>query len=535
MRWPFKQKPFSSLTLKIMGVNISAVIILGFGLLYVVQYQDSLIRSELDAIRAEAQLFAGALSESAVVSSSDQELYPFDPLNYEFIKPRLAKRMLRRFGEAKNVRVQLYNLRGEIMADSYHLRGPSGAVQMRRLPPPNQSQSMPSYLARLGSKLLKLIPDRLDISTPPPRDRILPGLAYAFEGYASSRAWKNPEEDGILLTAAAPVQRIRQVVGVVYLSRSGDTIQQAVEELQLDILKIFVGILAFTVIFSFYLSVSLARPLKKLSKAADEIRNSRHSNVEMPDLQKRGDEIGTLSKALREMTNNLRDRLNAIENFSADVSHELKNPLTSLRSAVETASRVKDKAAHQKLMDIILHDVDRLDRLITDISKASRLDAALGKEALISLDLKPILQNLVSAREALTDDNNVSLKLECTYDHIGIMGNEDRLIQVFDNLISNAYSFAPKNSQIILAVTDSGQDWVICVEDGGPGIPEANLTDIFNRFYSERPQTEEFGKHSGLGLSICKQIIEAHNGEIWAENKPNKSGARFCIRLTKAT
>lgn len=520
------QKPFgiSSLTLKILGVNIAAVVILGFGLLYVVQYQDSLVRSELDAIRAEAQLFAGALSESAVESPRERDLRRFDPRKFKFLNPRVAKRMLRRFGEAKNVRVQLYDLRGNVLADSYNLRGPGGLVQITRLDPPKVEENFDFGLSALGRKLLSFIPQRLDIKEAPPEIENLPGLNLALEGFASSRAWKNPTGEGILLTAAAPVQRVRQVVGMVYLSRPGDKIEAAVQNLQLDILKIFAGILAFTIIFSIYLSVSLASPLKRLSIAADLIRQSRGREIEMPDLTKRGDEIGTLSKALRDMTNNLRDRFDAIENFAADVAHELKNPLTSLRSAVETAARVKDKDAQAQLMDIILHDVERLDRLITDISKASRLDAALGKEALEKIDLSEVMDEIVRARKVLMDDKKINLTFEKPDSPVFIMGSKDMLLQVFDNLISNAYSFAPKDSEISMSITQDEEVWHIKIEDAGPGLPENKLKDVFDRFYSERPSGEAFGKHSGLGLSICKQIIDMHRGHIWAENKKSQDG-----------
>ena len=256
-----------------------------------------------------------------------------------------------------------------------------------------------------------------------------------------------------------------------------------------------------------------------------------------------------MASAFSDMTAALYRRIEASENFAADVAHELKNPLTSLRSAVETASVVKKKSDRDKLMGIIMHDVERLDRLISDISNASRLDAELSREALQKVNLRSLLNNLVDAykgpldREDIRDSWDNSVKIEGvtvtlsseTDRDIYIWGLEGRLEQVFQNLLTNALSFSPKRSKIVIHVTQKRKRAVITFEDEGPGIPENKLETIFERFYSQRPQHEAYGKHSGLGLSICMQIITALKGDMFAENVKNESGkitgARFTVIL----
>jgi two-component system sensor histidine kinase ChvG len=273
------------------------------------------------------------------------------------------------------------------------------------------------------------------------------------------------------------------------------------------------------------------RPIRRLAGAAERARG-RRARVEIPDFTGRGDEIGDLSGSLREMTDALWQRMSAIESFAADVAHEIKNPLSSLRSAVETAVRIEDPANQRRLMAIILDDVERLDRLITDISDASRLDAELGRLEVAPIDIAAMLAALADLHESTKTEGAPHLVLE-------LPGIETRLSQVFRNLIANAVSFSPPLGEICLTARHDGRAVLITVEDHGPGIPDDKLTAIFDRFYTERPLGEKFGTHSGLGLSISKQIVEAHRGMIWAENRKDVSGAvtgaRFCIRLPAET
>jgi two-component system, OmpR family, sensor histidine kinase ChvG len=281
---------------------------------------------------------------------------------------------------------------------------------------------------------------------------------------------------------------------------------------------------------------AIARPIRRLAAAAERARG-RRARVEIPDFTRRGDEIGDLSGALREMTDAIWQRMSAIEHFAADVAHEIKNPLSSLRSAVETATRIEDPASRSRLMAIILDDVERLDRLITDISDASRLDAELSRIELAPVDVAAMLGALAEIHQATrtADAPQLVLELPERGRQLIVPAIESRLSQVFRNVIANAVSFSPKGGEIRLRARQDGRAVLVAVEDEGPGIPDDRLTAIFDRFYSERPAGEKFGTHSGLGLSISKQIVEAHRGMIWAENRRDAdgsiSGARFSVRL----
>jgi len=340
----------------------------------------------------------------------------------------------------------------------------------------------------------------------------------------------------MVLSVAVPVQRYKQVLGALMLTRNSDNIEKALREVRIDILKVFAVALGVTIFLSLYLAGTIARPVRRLADAAERVRHGHHRQHEIPDFGSRGDEIGELSRALKDMTEALWERMDAIESFAADVAHEIKNPLTSLRSAVETAARVSDPAQQKKLMDIILDDVERMDRLISDISDASRLDAELSKAETDSVDLAPLLSNLIDARNEMS-----GRKINFSSDgDLVIDGIESRLGQVFANLLDNALSFSPPVGSVSVNASSQGnQDRQVCitVDDEGPGLPEGKLDAIFERFYTQRPETEKFGTHSGLGLSISRQIIETHNGIITAENRTDASGgvigARFKISLPK--
>jgi len=335
------------------------------------------------------------------------------------------------------------------------------------------------------------------------------------------------------LSVALPVQRYYKVFGALSLSKDGTEIEAALRNVRSTILMVFAGALVVTVALSVYLAGAIARPLNKLALAAERVRrNVALDGVNIPDMTGRGDEIGDLSGMLREMTDALRLRMVGIERFAADVAHEIKNPLTSLRSAVETAARVKNPEQQQQLMAIIKEDVDRLDRLISDISDASRLDAELSRDETEPVDIASMLSMLSNLHGSSGPE--VSLQTIGT-GPFTVMGSEGRLVQVFRNLITNAQSFSPEGGSIRLTVRRNDDQVEALVEDDGPGIPDGKLGAIFDRFYSERPSDEKFGTHSGLGLSISKQIIEGHGGEIHAENRTNGqqgiSGARFTVTL----
>ena len=549
-RWSASSEKMSSLTVRILSVNIIAIMILGLGVLYLGQYTDSLIEGELESMRSEARFISGALSEGAVRPVFQISPIPFeDPLEIEAMKPDLARRMVRRLGESGTSRVKLFSVDGSILADTHELLGPGGVVQVENLKPQRNPLSIGVLFDQSATRFLDLIPIQTHLGNFPEHNLddvfAFPDAKAAMVGSISATAWRH-KNGSIVLTAAAPIQKIKQVLGVAVLVRDGTELENKIAEIRVDVFRVFLGSLGITVMLSIYLSGLIGRPLKKLALAAEDVRVGKGQQIDIPDMSDRGDEIGELSLVLRDMTQALRDRMDTIERFAADVSHEIKNPLTSLRSAVETASRVKDDESRKKLMDIIHHDVQRLDRLISDISSASRLDAELSREEMSDIDLSDILYHLRDAykkpmeRAEQSEDPENDKIIVTIPDHTNtiVRGNEDRLNQVFGNLISNALSFSPEHGTVRIHVKNIKDNIIISVEDDGPGIPESKIETIFDRFYTERPDHEDYGSHSGLGLSISKQIVDAHGGHLWAENLLDQDGkrigAKFLVEMKAA-
>ena len=528
---------FSPLTRRILTVNILPLAILVIGVLYLDEYRDGLVEADLAALETQAEIFAGALGEGAIGTRLN---------GAQFILPGVARPMLRRLTAPTRTRAFLFGADGREIADSRFLAGQGGAVEVEPLPSPGGEEDTGSFLNRTYDAFLALMPER-DRAAPFPEDAPLdagrlPVLAAALAGNPGTDRWSTP--DGRLrLGAAVPVQRFKQVLGAVLLTADSDEIDAAVRNVRFDILKVFGIVLAVTVLLSFYLAGAIARPVRRLAAAADSVRRGHGEADSIPDFTRRRDEIGDLSEALRDMTESLWHRMEANESFAADVAHEIKNPLTSLRSAVETVARIRDPEKQAALMEIIQDDVKRLDRLISDISDASRLDAELARGQMDTVDLGKLLPALVQVHrtaEEGRDGGERRAEVEFRGDATGceVRGIEGRLVQVFQNLISNARSFTPADEKIVLSVRRDRNDVVVRVEDRGPGIPVESLDSIFERFYSERPEGESFGRHSGLGLSISRQIVEAHGGAIHAENvhgdAGRRLGARFVVRLPAA-
>lgn len=540
----------SRLTVTILSVNIIPLLTLVVGFLLLGQYRDSLIEAELKTMKVQAQLYAAAIAEGAIRSAPAVDRYFYEDHSERLI-PELSRRMIRRLAEASSMRTRLYNERGFLLGDTHRLRGPGGVVQIMELEPdPRNLNFMDKTQQTLTDWTNSLFTYQdLPVYTEdaPHNGYSYRDVALAMDGYISASAWKHPNT-GLLLTASAPVQRVKQVMGAVFISRDGQKIEDALGRVRLDALKIFAAVLVVTVFLSLQLSNVIARPLRKLAHAAEIIRSGKSGrDAPMPDLSGRHDEIGELSLALREMTSALWARMDTIERFAADVSHEIKNPLTSVRSAVETALRLDDTEKRNKLLKIIDHDVQRLDRLISDISSASRLDAELSRVELMPVNIVKTIENLIDfnrsplERAEPGEEDHFNIRLHGHVDQpLYVAGNEDRLVQVFQNLISNALSFSPKDGVVHIYIeNESPKNTVLIrVEDEGPGIPETKIETIFSRFYTERPGQENFGNHSGLGLSIAKQIIDAHKGEIFARNRLNKNGqkagASFHVRVLRA-
>lgn len=534
---PRRRPRLSPLTRRILAVNVLALGLLGLGLLYLGEYQLSLVAAQLDALRTQGQIFAAALGEGAVIDSLGEG---------ETLIPELGRQMMRRLVEPTHTRARLFDSEGKLIADSRVLRGPGGVVQIKELPPPgDESGPLRRAAAWLYDTIMSVLPGQQHY--PPYREPVTQTAAdyaevqRALAGDISDAVRSDRDSGGLVLSAAVPVQRYKQVLGAVLLSTDSSEIEQAVRSVRFEILKVFCIALGVTVLLSIYLAGTIARPVRRLAAAAERVRRGHGRQVLIPDFTRRGDEIGDLSGALREMTSALWRRIDAIEHFAADVAHEIKNPLTSLRSAVETAARVKDPEQQRKLLAVVLEDVQRLDRLITDISDASRLDAELSRVELEPVMIGPMLETLVDVHQSTAGDEAPRLLLSLPgpvgtpQGDLPALGVEGRLVQVFRNLIVNAISFSPPGAAIHISARRETDVVAVTIEDHGPGIPENKLEAIFERFYTERPPGEKFGTHSGLGLSISKQIVEAHRGTIRAENRRDVDGsvigARFIVRL----
>jgi two-component system sensor histidine kinase ChvG len=334
-----------------------------------------------------------------------------------------------------------------------------------------------------------------------------------------------------------PIQRFRTVRGALLLQTQGGDIEQIVEAERFAIMKVALIAACVMVVLSLLLAGTIAGPVRRLADAAEHVRRRIQSRVEIPDFTRRRDEIGHLSGTLRAMTDALYSRIEAIESFAADVAHELKNPLTSLRSAVETIPLARNDDARKRLLAVIEHDVRRLDRLISDISDASRLDAELQRQDVAPVDLRKLLTTVASVANEIHRENDVTVTLTFDGTSFVVPGHDSRLGQVFNNLIDNARSFSPRGGQVRVACRRLRDAVQVVIDDDGPGIRPDALEKIFERFYTDRPH-QGFGQNSGLGLSISKQIVEAHGGELWAENRlgtdgdePAVLGARFTVKL----
>ncbi len=538
---PLRRRMFSPLTTRILAVNLTAPVLLVLGLLFLDRYADTLIATEIEALTTQGSLIAASVGEGAVVVDNEAGEFPvFTPNGAQRnIDADNARPLVRRLAALAQLRARLFDRNGGLLADSQLLQGTVGQIQVLDLPPAE------SFLSRMFRRVYGATIGRFSYERrlPPyrepdnPQDAVaFPEVRHALDAGEADAAVRLRADGQKILTVAIPVQFYKQVVGTVLVSRDGRAVDQRLFAVRRSILGMFAWVLGVTVLTSLYLAGTIARPIRNLAAAAERVRLSKRRQHTIPDLTGRSDEIGELSAALREMTESLWSRLDAIERFAADVAHELKNPLTSLRSAVETVSRIKDPEAQKRLMTIIVDDVGRLDRLISDISDASRLDAELSRAENAPVNLHKLLSALAELTNAndKADAPRVAV-VAAGNDHFEVPGLEGRLGQVFRNLIGNAVSFSLPNGTITVRIEREGNRVRIAVEDQGPGIPAGKERDIFERFYSERPEGEKFGTHSGLGLSISKQIVDAHRGTIFAENITDATGrvqgARFVVRL----
>jgi two-component system sensor histidine kinase ChvG len=536
-----RERLVSPLLRRILLVNLLPLALLLAALLYLDQYQNGLLEAEVTTLREQARIYAAALGEAAV-----HEDTPDNPL----LSPDLSRPLLRRLTEpTPSAQARLYGADGTLLADSRVREGPGGTIVTEPLPPAVDRGRILGLVGQVYDDLLALLPhaDRaelLDIDRPAIGTDWAPDVKAELKKIAAEPGRLIPpyirrtDDNRLLVSVSEIVSRNRRILGVVVLTREAREVDDSVLAVRLSILALFALALGLTVLLSWYLSLTIARPILRLATAAEGMREGRgRAGAVQESLLDRSDEVGELARALSESARALWARMDAIEQFAADVAHEIKNPLSSIRSAIETLRRIDDPVKQRRLTAIIAEDVGRLDRLISDISDASRIDAELSRVAVERVDVAPILAALVEIDEATRDDDDPRITLDLGGPHLVVQAVEGRLVQVLRNLIGNAQSFSPQGGRIALSAHDAGTMVEIGVEDEGPGIPEAKLEHIFDRFYSERPQGEHFGQHSGLGLSISRQIVQALKGTIAAENRVDLGGrvigARFVVRLPK--
>ncbi len=557
---------FSTLTQRIVFLNLAGLIVLVSGILYLNQFRDSLIEARVESLLTQGEIISGAIAASATVETNAITIDPEKLLelqagestvptlnetdSLEFpINPEQVAPVLRRLISPTRTRARIYDRDGVILLDSLRLYS-RGQILRYQLPPLNENRR--GFLDQLWIDFKNWMFRRdLPLYRENPNES---GTKYAevvsaLTGAPASKT-RRTVDGNTIVSVAVPIQRFRAVLGVLLLSTEAGDIDKILRNERLAILRTFLVAAGVTFVLSLLLASTIARPLRRLAAGAERVRLGVKKREEIPDFSERSDEIGHLSTSLRDMTDSLYERIAAIESFAADVSHELKNPLTSLRSAVETLPLAKKEEQRARLLEIIEHDVRRLDRLISDISDASRLDAELARESTEIVDLSELVRNFHAtysnmAENTQTDIPPLSLRIQDVEETRAgktsspwlVSGHEGRLGQVLSNLVDNARSFVPETGgQIGIVLAREGRWAVIRIVDNGPGIDPHDVDRVFERFYTDRPSGEAFGQNSGLGLSISRQIVEAHDGTIEAGNVPNgdegkNTGAVFTVRL----
>jgi two-component system sensor histidine kinase ChvG len=543
----------SSLTRRIIFLNLAGLLALVIGILYLSQLRAGLIDARRESLLVQGEIIAAAIAASATTIDPDSspidlerlldlqagETYsPADESQLDFpINPERVAPVLRRLVSPTNTRARIYDRDGTLLLDSRTIYD----VIRFDLPPPDEER--PNYFQRRLMALRRWIAKG---DLPTYRELSGNGLGYeevtqALNDIKSSMVRIN-ERAEVIVSVAVPVKRSRAVRGALMLQTQGADIDEMVTDERLAIFKVFMVAAAVMVVLSFLLAGTIGGPMRRLAESAQVVRRRTRSRVEIPDYTWRRDEIGHLSGSLRSMTSALYRRIEAIESFAADVAHELKNPLTSLRSAVETFPLARTDDSRSRLLAVIQHDVKRLDRLITDIADASRLDAEMQRQDAVPVDLRKLLTMVVNVSNDVPREDGTTVTV--AFEGGGragftALGNDSRLGQVIDNLIENARSFSPPGGTVRVTCRRLKTEIEIEIDDDGPGVHPEAMLKIFDRFYTYRPH-QAFGQNSGLGLSISRQIVEAHDGRLWAENRMSASGtgamplvlgARFIVRL----
>jgi two-component system sensor histidine kinase ChvG len=517
-RWTL---PGSRLGRLIIILNLLGLTILIGGALVLNELRRGLINAKIDSLTTQGEFIANVIEQAATrgdpAPSLDAERTR-DTLQFLFI-PR-------------SQRARVFDASGALVADSYVI---ADQVEWKPLPPVRRPGEIQFQWRTPWNHQVTAA----TVATA--RAELGDEVAHALKGSSVARLRRSQDGDRVV-SVSIPIQNVQAVLGVLTLE-AGD-VDEIVAAQRRALLPFILIAITVTLTSSLLLSRFIARPVMRLARAADRVTASRARAISLPDIAQRDDELGDLTRSLETMTSALSERMDAIEGFAADVAHEIRNPLTSIRSAVETLDLVSDPAARERLTNILKHDVGRLDRLITDISNASRLDAELSREAPRLFELDKLLADIAGlyAASARPGDADVRFVASEGLQPSRVLGREGPLSQVFRNLIDNAKSFSALSGEaapeVRLAVQHLGRRIVATVEDDGPGIPPENLETVFERFYTARPKGAAFGGHSGLGLSIARQIVEAHGGQIQAENRQADDGrilgAKFSISLPEA-
>jgi len=553
--WRFLTARFSSsLTRRIVVLNLGGLVVLMIGFLLLNQFRADIIAARVQSLTTQANIISAAISASAAVDTDSITVDPdkllqlapgqtATPLNDQdaiqfSINPERVGPVLHRLVTPTHTRARIYDSDGRLLLDSRSLSA-HGAVVRSDLPDTAERRGLFDRLTGVVRNFFATSP------RPQARDpwlvdgKSVPEVAAALKGQTESAARINDEGETIV-SVAVPIQYMMATRGALQLSTQGGDIDRVIAAERWAILRFFLVLASVMLVLSLSLANTIAEPVRRLADAAERVRRGIRSRQQIPDFTSRSDEIGHLSRALREMTQALYSRLDAIESFAADVAHELKNPLTSLRSALETLPRVNAGHSRDRLIAVMQHDVRRLDRLISDISDASRLDAELARGEAGPVDVAALLHAVVSMAQDSPRSNGARIELSIPSKRgrragagYFVLGHDSRLAQVVTNLIDNACSFSEPGGVVRVALARSAtstdgeapeEKVIIRVDDDGPGIPPHALERIFERFYTDRP-SQGFGQNSGLGLSISRQIVEAHGGRIFAMNRPADANA----------
>jgi two-component system sensor histidine kinase ChvG len=552
----------ASLTRRIIVSNLVGLLILLGGYLYLSQYKGWLIAAKRESLRAQGEIIAAAIAANASIETERIVLDPdklpeiegarvpfrddgFAALELS-IRPEKVTPVLRRLMQNTTIRARIYDREGKLITDSAELltkgqiSDPGRSVQ-----PANARPKTKNLWTRMTEYLFSSdLPVYKEIGSA--NGNYYPEVRAAMTGTATPMLLLNESGEQIV-SYAVPIRRAHEVHGVLLLSTEPGDIDEILDEERLALYKVGLLALVATIAASLLLAQTVAGPMRRLSAAAENVSRSINARQQLPDFSSRKDEVGQLASAFAAMTNSLYRKIEASEKFAADVAHELKNPLTAARSTAESLAYAKTDEQRLQLVQQIQLELKRLNRLITDVSNASRLDAEMAFQETAPIELTSMLSGIVATFRDIVDSETLRLKFEpeskSLTDGLVVNGHEGRLWQLVTNLMDNAVSFSPEHGTVTVRIRRDGNAIEFSVEDEGLGIEPDKLETIFDRFYTYRPTaTSSRGTNSGLGLSISRDIVHAHGGEVWAENRypPGSAagsapcGARFVVRLPAA-